>query len=81
MKNFKLKPKEYFLITAHKAENVDNRELLSEILNLDIGSNILVGAKAGEILEEVRKMLSQGNEWRDPSVMTMQGISIVNLIW
>ena len=32
MNNLKLKSKEYFLLTCHRAENVDNREQMSKIL-------------------------------------------------
>lgn len=32
LKNLGLKPKEYFLVTAHRAENVDNNSKLGEIL-------------------------------------------------
>ena len=32
LKDLGLKPKEYFLVTAHRAENVDNRSRLKEIL-------------------------------------------------
>ncbi len=32
LNNLKLKSKEYFLLTSHRAKNVDNREQMSKIL-------------------------------------------------
>jgi len=152
LKELGLKPNEYFLVTAHRAENVDDREKLGEIIKglvligkkfslpvvfpihprtrkmvesfgfeldgimainpigfleflqleansrlvltdsggvqeetcilgipcvtlrdnterpetLDVGSNTLVGAKAQDMLEGTRKMLKQGNDWKNP---------------
>jgi UDP-N-acetylglucosamine 2-epimerase (non-hydrolysing) len=152
LKELGIKPKEYFLATAHRAENVDNRERLEEIIKglemigrefslpvvfpihprtvrmvesfgfklngvktinpvgfleflqleanarlaltdsggvqeetcilgvpcvtirdnterpetLNVGSNILVGAKAEKMLEGARKMLDQSKVWKNP---------------
>lgn len=152
LEEFCLNPKEYFLATAHRAENVDNRERLGEIIKgleligrefslpvifpihprtrkmvetfgfeldgiriinpigfleflqleansrlaltdsggvqeeacilgipcltlrdnterpetLGVGSNMLVGAKARDMLEGTRKMLIQGIDWKNP---------------
>lgn len=152
LKEFGLQPKEYFLATAHRAENVDNRERLSEIITgleliggeyslpvifpihprtrkmvdkfgfeldgvraidpigfleflqleansrlvltdsggvqeetcilgvpcvtlrdnterpetLEVGSNVLAGAKAGNILISAKQILHRGNCWKNP---------------
>jgi UDP-N-acetylglucosamine 2-epimerase (non-hydrolysing) len=152
LKELGLEPNKYFLVTAHRAENVDDRERLGEIIKglvlvgkefslpvvypmhprtrkmvesfgfeldgirainpigfleflqleansrlvltdsggvqeetcilgvpcvtlrdnterpetLDVGSNTLVGAKAIDMLEGTRRMLKQGNGWKNP---------------
>ena len=152
LKDLGLEPKEYFLVTAHRAENVDNQSRLKEILKglelikkefglpvifpmhprtrkmvnefgleldgirviepvgfleflqleanarlvltdsggvqeetcilgvpcvtlrenterpetVDVGGNVLVGARAHEMLKATRQMLSRGNGWKNP---------------
>jgi UDP-N-acetylglucosamine 2-epimerase (non-hydrolysing) len=69
-----LKPKEYFLVTAHRQENVDIRLRLAEILkDLEMVAREFslpvvfpVHPRTRKMAAETKQMFSQGNGWRNP---------------